>query len=140
MLGFNHTTRWVFNMFAQIYTFTVRQWGFYLFHTNTIVCSFSECLQNLFGVLIFISLMNSEMKHLLTWPLRYPLLRNVHSNLFPIKKIMLSFSYWFGGIVYMFWISVLCILRYIEFKFLLLLCNLPVFIPGKILCDLTFWN
>ena len=31
--------------------------------------------------------MNSKMKHLLTWPLRYPVLRNVRSNLFPLKKL-----------------------------------------------------
>lgn len=89
---FNHTTRWVFNMFAQIYTFSLSDSEVLISHQHYSLFLFIVFTESHWG-LIFISLMNSEMKHLLTRPLRYPLLRNVHSNLFPIKKIMLSFSY-----------------------------------------------
>lgn len=101
-----------------------------------IVCPFWWCTWNLTGVLIFISLMHSEIDHLLTWPLRYPLLRSAHSNFFPIRKEKKNtvFSFFPIDLEASFRFSRYgCFARYIYFKYLLLLYGLPLLVPGEIL-------
>lgn len=74
--------------------------------------------------------MNCEIEHLLTWLLIYILFWEMPIPvIFPFKKMCSLFDLeaFFMCFGYQSFAS------YFYFKFLLLLCYLPVFIPGKIL-------